>query len=190
MAKTALLTRVTANLALVKTYIAHSVSKYVKIIEYRTADEGLCSAYFFTIERQHVENELEAFVQLWSHQIHLHNEWDTAQTTLENAAFILNHWLLPEMTGFYEQFLSAQRLHQEIGGVMQSINQYWLTCHECSDNQGVFVDGQLVAKPSLWTDLGLAPQSSGMGLEVAWNGLEIFYDTATHYVLFSWGTGA
>lgn len=63
-----------------KEALLHSSSIRVEHVEYRTFDEGLCSASIFFCEKKTDSLNSFAFLALMNHALHFYEEWSTKET--------------------------------------------------------------------------------------------------------------
>ncbi|MCP3922482.1 MAG: hypothetical protein GY714_07855 [Desulfobacterales bacterium] len=178
---------------MVKNYIMGTKNKDIKCVEYRTRSEGYCTLYFYIIPKIEVKTALEALISLANYALHFFEEWDLEETTEDYLENIINRWILPEYSRYIYTEIDSERVLNEINGIYKGAKEYIIKEKDSEKNKkdsypmGVFVNSKSVEANYK------APISniiSGLGLELEWNSIEIFYETEKEYVLFSWGTGA
>jgi len=180
-----------SNNDLIKTYIKNSSTKNVTYIEYLAYDE----ANIFVLPKSEVLFDFEAFVTLYSTQLHFHEGWTLSDTTSENIDAILNLHLQPESEQYLYKELSSAEVHREIDWVISSTNKL-LSDDELSEKGtrksgrwGVYVNSGRISSGSTLSDLGIDGIISGVALDLEWNAIMIMYQTKSDYVLFCWGAG-
>ncbi|MBO1257081.1 hypothetical protein J3L16_15460 [Alteromonas sp. 5E99-2] len=184
-----------ANLDVIRKLIANISAINVTHIEYRTFDEGYCNADFFVLSKNEIKDELEAFIVLWTYQLHFYEEWKLTDTNVCSTDSIVNVWMLPTLEKYLFNQLPPDQVSKEIDSMVRSI---LLCISETSDGDkseaperwGVFKNDMLVSSSTSLSELGLSDINFGIGLSLDWNEIDIMYHTDKDYVFYSWSTGA
>ena len=171
--------------------LAQSLRVSVDILEFRTADEGLCSANLFACSKSEVPNEAVAFFTLLNHALHFYEEWPMNETSASDLKSIANKWLTPEVQKAQDTSHSDALIQiEDITSSMQSRIKEKINSSRMynPDRWGVFLNGEkLSASHEAWTPL---PNCNVIALANEWNEMEFLYEASNHFILFSWGTGA
>jgi len=185
------LREIKSNPELIKAYIENSSTKKLTHIEFRTHDE----ANIFVLPKSEVLVDFEAFVTLYSIQLHFFEGWTLSDNTSEDVDNILNLWLQPESEEYLYKEMSSTEVHKEIDWVIGSTIKL-LSEDDLSEKKarnparwGVYVNGERITSGTTLFDLGIDEIISGVCFYLEWNAIMIMYQTETDYVLFCWGTG-
>jgi hypothetical protein len=187
-----------ANIDLVKNYVLASATKNVTEVDYRTADEGMCSANYFIYAKNNGHSSLEAFVTLFNYRLHFEEEWNLASLQPPDADNIVNIWLQPQLEKYCFTPLSVAEIQQETAWIIKNLTKLIVdnlapvqpSATIWPNHWGIYLNRELVPSPTKFELPIVGEMRSGIGLYLDWNLVEIFYETTAEYVLFSWGTGA
>lgn len=179
---------------LVENYILDSQAKAITTVEYRTFDEGMCDATFFILPKNNVQSVFEAFVTLCNCYLHFYQEWALSETKPEHIDDIVNRWLLPEMEQYSFTKMSETEIKKQTEPIIEDIvnliapNIDSPEKHKYPDRWGIYVNDSLVSCEGF--ELPTSNNTlTGVGLDLEWNAVEMFYETTDEYVFFGWGTG-
>ena len=174
-----------------KEALLHSSSIRVDHVEYRTFDEGLCSASIFFCEKKTDSITSFAFLALMNYALHFYEEWSINETLNSEIDLIVEKWLFPAIQ-------KAEDIpHEDALGNIQGIVESIETCINQKINSGTIYDpdrwGVFLNKnrcPS-YPSYSLFPcDSHVIALANKWNEFEYLYETPDSFALFYWSTGA
>lgn len=183
-----------SNIDLAKHYILKNLQTDIKTIEFRTMDEGFCAANYFICSKKYIDDEFEALVTLLNTEIHFYEEWKLSETDASDINNILKNFFIPEWTqlGKFQQ-LSPKEAEKEIdwivGGIKILIENVTPITLGYPSRWGVYVNNKIISNDAEFTPFDDAIRSA-FGLDLEWNSKEIFLETDSEFILFSWGTGA
>jgi hypothetical protein len=178
---------------LLKQLLIESLSETIELIEYRTFDEGLCSANYFICEKSECQDAQKAFVALTNHELHFYEEWNIKETTATDLDTIADIWLKPNLKALMAKKINANEASADIENIIFSIKERIRQKSEGRsilnpDRWGIFQNGLPCSTEP--TKILSPITSSVIALIANWNEIEYFYETPSTYVLFSWSTGA
>ncbi len=179
-----------SNQTVFKQMLIESLKIPVECFEYRTFDECLCSANYFICSKKECTNSQQAFVTLINYELHFYQGWNIHETNEKDLDSISNIWLTPSLKQTKTKIITANESSNGVESIVNSIenciNQNMTS--NTPERWGVFLnDRRITGKPSIITSPISEPV---IALNYEWNDIELFYETPSTYVLFSWDTGA
>ncbi|QDQ28290.1 hypothetical protein FNU76_19120 [Chitinimonas arctica] len=171
-----------ANRPLLEEAILKSLSLQAPTLEIRTNDELLCSAYIIEVKKTSISSWAEAIVILANLELHWLEEWGR-ELKDDDLSNIINLWLLPEFETYKPRMLDASQIKEIINQFRKGIENIRPSHME------VLVDGKH-SDSDFRSVLPGEKIVSGLTLRHEWNDVELVYETASCYGLYSWGTGA
>jgi hypothetical protein len=171
--------------------LRHSLKFCVDHIEYRTFDEGLCSANIFLCKKS--ENSIASlcYLSLMIHAVHFYEEWRIEETLNSELHSIAEKWLIPAIqkvknVPHEDARRNVQKIVSSIENCISEKLNSGATFHP--DRWGVFFNNRPQAN---YHPLKHLPyESDVLALADEWNNVEYLYETPNFFALFSWGTGA
>jgi hypothetical protein len=171
--------------------LAQSLRVSVDTLEFRTTDEGLCSANLFACRKNEVSNEAVAFFTLLNHALHFYEQWPMRETSANDLKSIANKWLKPEIqkardTSHSDALVQIEDITSSIQSrIKEKVNSSKIYN---PDRWGVFLNGKKLSGPhEARTPL---PNCNVIALANEWNQMEFLYEASNSFILFSWSTGA
>lgn len=159
------------------------------IVELVSSDKCLASANFFLIDKAKKLEPAQALVALLSIELHFYEEWELDETTEKNVDLIIDHWLLKSCDHLKFQEISSTSALAEIRDTSNAIIRHLALRDRSRPAQGgIYID--TVKTEDFPLHLLSSSTTSALGIFSHWNEREIFYETSTHFVLFSWSTSA
>ncbi len=183
-----------SNIDLVKKYMVQDKRNNVKILEFRTFEEGLSNASFVMCSKIDFNNHFEAFITLLNYKIHFCEEWLLDETTEENTSDILKNFTNPLINQFIFESISANEAKKRIEWIVRDIKKILESKVSRKFNNplrwGVYLNNIKIDANKNEFEPIASSIISAIGLSLEWNDISIFYETENDFVLFSWSTSA
>lgn len=158
-------------------------------IELVSGDEGLGNAYFFQLDKSAAISPAEALAILLNVELHFYEEWQISETNEENIDLVIDNWLLKNADHLKLLDVPADTALADVAEIANSIIRHLaLQGGSRPGRGGIYIDK--AKTEDLPTALLASSASVVLGNFSRWNEREVFYDTPSHYVLFSWSTSA
>lgn len=158
-------------------------------VELVSGNEGLANANFFLLDKATKLEPAQALVALLSIELHFYEEWELNETTKENVDLIVDHWLLKNCDHLRLLEISSATALAEVIDITSAIIRHLASRDDSRPARGgIYIDKNKTEEFPL--HLLSSSAASALGNLSRWNEKEIFYETSTQYVLFSWGTSA
>lgn len=170
-------------------------SKLITHIVYHTYSEGYGAPDFMRLPKACVPDQFTAFVWMRLSRHYRTYEWEFLNKPVRRDEAVVNLWLYPEQSGYQFKPLVGEQILSQLG-IAEVVTQRLIADPNPLISQrkplfyGAFVDGKRIFDNFALNDLGLLPVLSGIGFELEWNDVQIFYETGDAYVYYTWGTGA
>jgi hypothetical protein len=173
----------------VKKYILAAPQKKLTSVEYRSYNEGLASACYFTTPKSDSQDSFEAFIVLLICKIAYWEGWNLQELVADDADNICNHLLFPSLQKSQFTMLTKEEAEHEMQWIMDAIGKL---IDDSSNYCGYRGEAGIYLNRHERIDVHIKPSviSSGLCLFREWNLIEIFFETDCEYVLFYWFTGA
>lgn len=161
----------------------------LQTIEVISGDEGLASAYFFTLDKATRLEPAQALAVLLNVELHFYEMWELSETTESNIDLIIDNWLLKNPGNLKLLDIPSDIALAEITDITNAIVRH-LALRDGSrpGRGGIYIDS--VRTDNFPIHLLSSSGPSALGNLSLWNEKEIFYETSTRYVLFNWSTSA
>lgn len=167
-----------------------AATKPSTLIEYRTYNEGLCTAYFFSTPKSIVKDDLEALMLLLTKQLFFHQGWSLTDLSADRLDNLYDQWFVPFFNRCEFTRLPIEEADEEMRRMPKSILQLIDKMQtdpfrlKNPDRWGIYKDGQPSTHviPSM-----IAP---ALCLMRKWNEVELLFETEDEYVLYFWITFA
>jgi hypothetical protein len=174
-----------------KEALLHSSSIRVDHVEYRTLDEGLCSASIFFCKKETDSLTSFAFLALMNHALHFYEEWNIKETFNNEIDLIVEKWLVPAI--HKAEDIPHEDARKNIQGIIESIEicinkKINSGATYNSERWGVFLNHN--RSPSYPSSSLFPCESNVIALADKWNEVEYLYETPNSFALFCWSTGA
>jgi len=174
-----------------KEALLHSSRIRVDHIEYRTLDEGLCSASIFFCKKETNSLASIAFLALMNHALHFHEEWNIKETPNSDIDLIIEKWIAPAIKKAKD--ISHEDARKNIQDIIDSIESRINKKKNSGaiynpDRWGVFLNHS--RSPSYPSSSLFPCDSNVIALADKWNEVEYLYEAPNAFALFYWSTGA